>query len=70
MRSVLYIVEKCCREVKLTVYPGKAEAVLFIRKYKTSPVSGLKLFEKEIKVSKEVNQNLINCRQLDYVCVK
>ena len=53
MRSALSIVEKLCGEVQLTVNPEKAEAVLFTRKYKTMQVTGLKLFEKEIKVSKE-----------------
>ena len=36
-----------------TVNPEKAVAVLFIRKYKTWPMSDLMLFGKEIKVSKE-----------------
>ena len=53
MGSALSVVEKWCREVQLTVNSEKAEAVLFTRKYKTSPVSGLKLFGKELKVSKE-----------------
>ena len=39
--------------MQLTVNPEKAEAVLFTKKYKTRPVSGLKLFGKEIKVSKK-----------------
>ena len=39
--------------MQLTVNPEKAEAVHFTRKYKTRPVTGLKLFGKEIKVSKE-----------------
>ena len=38
MRSALYIVEKWCREVQLTVNPEKAKAALFTRKYKTSTV--------------------------------
>ena len=43
-----------CGEVQLRVNPEKAEAALFFtRKYKTRPVTGLKLFEKEIKVLKE-----------------
>ena len=62
MRSALSIVEKWCREVELTVNPEKAEAVLFPRKYKTRPVSGLKLFGKEIKVSKSENHK-IACRK-------
>ena len=53
MRSALSIVEKWCREVQLTVNPEKPEAVLFTRNYKTRPVSGLKLFGKEIKISKD-----------------
>ena len=53
MRSALSIVEKWCGEVELTVNPEKAEAELFTRKYNTKPVTGLKLFEKKIKVSKE-----------------
>ena len=40
-----------CGEVQLTVNPEKAEAVLFTRKYR--PVTGPKLFEKEIKFSKK-----------------
>ena len=35
------------------VHSDKAEAVLFTRKCKTTPVTGLKLFKKEIKVSKD-----------------
>ena len=37
------------------VKPENAKAMLFIKKYKTSPVSGLKLFGKEIWVSMEAN---------------
>ena len=39
--------------MQLTFNPEEAKAVLFTRKYKTRPVSGLKLFGKEIKFSKE-----------------
>ena len=53
MMSALSVVEKWYREVQLTVNPEKAKAVLFTRKYRTRPVSGLKLFGKEIKVSKQ-----------------
>ena len=77
MRSALSIVEKLCREVQLTVNPEKAEAVLFTRKYKTSPVSGLKLFGKKIKVLKEakylgfVLDSKLNCgRHLEHTCGK
>ena len=45
MRSSLFIVKKWCREVQLTVNPEKAEAVLFTRKHKTRPVTGLKLLD-------------------------
>ena len=45
--------EKWCQEVQLTVHPEKAEAMVFTRKYKTISVTGLKLFDKEIKASKE-----------------
>ena len=38
IRSAMSIVEKWCREVQLTVNPEKAEAVLFTRKYKISPL--------------------------------
>ena len=55
----------------------KAEAVLYTRKYKTSPVSGLKLFRKEIKVSKEakylgvvLDSNLNWSRHLKLACGK
>ena len=53
MRSALFTVEKWHGEGHLTVNLEKVEAVLFTRKYKTRPVTGLKLFKKEIKVSKE-----------------
>ena len=36
---------------QLTVNPEKADAVLFTRKYKVRPITGLKLFEKVIMVS-------------------
>ena len=39
-----------CREVQITVNTETTEAVLFTRKYKDSPVLGLRLFGKEIKV--------------------
>ena len=81
MRSALSVVEKWCREVQLTVNPEKAEALLFTRKYKTSPASGLKLFGKEIKVSKEANypgldtgdvldSNFNWSRRLEHACGK
>ena len=55
MRSALSIVEKWCSEVQVTANPEKAKAVLFTRKYKTRPVSGMNLFGKEIKVSIKVS---------------
>ena len=54
MKSTLSIVEKWCGEAQLTVNLEKAEAVPFTRKYKTRSVKGLKLFEKEIKISNGV----------------
>ena len=63
--------------MRLTVNPEKAEVVLFTRKYKTSPVSGLKLFGKEIKVSKEakylgvvLDSKLNWSKHLEYACGK
>ena len=46
MRPTLSIVEKWCREMQLMVNLEEAETVLFTRKYKTRPVTGLKPFEK------------------------
>ena len=77
MKSGLSAVEKRSREVQLTVNPEKVEAVLFTRKYKTSPLSGLKLSGKEIKVSKEakyfgvaLDSKLNCCRHLEQACGK
>ena len=76
-RSALTIVEKWCLEVQLTVNPEKAEAMLFTRKFKTKPVTGLKLFDKEMKASKEakylgivLDSKLNWGSHLQYVCRK
>ena len=59
--------------MQLTVNPEKSVAMLFARKYKTSAVSGLKLFGKKVKLSKEakylgvvLDSKLIWSRQLEY----
>ena len=77
MRSALSIVEKWCRKVQLTINTEKAEAVLFTRKYKTRPVAGLKLFDKEKKASKEaqylgvvLDSKLNWSSHLEYACGK
>ena len=56
MRVELSKLEKRLREVQLMVNLEMAEVVLFTRKYKTSPVLGLKLFGKEVKVLKATMQ--------------
>ena len=50
MRSALSLVKKWCGAVQLMVNPRKVGTVLFTKKYTTRPVTGVKLFEKKIKV--------------------
>ena len=63
--------------MQLTINPEEAKALLFTRKYKTSRISGLKLFGKEIKVSKEakylrvvLDSKLNWSRHLEHACGK
>ena len=57
------------------MHPEKAKAGLFTRKYKTRSVTGLKLFQKEIKVSKKtkylgvvLDSKLNWTSHLEYAC--
>ncbi|MDT3825269.1 hypothetical protein RPN13_05730, partial [Staphylococcus aureus] len=51
MQQAFALAEDWCNKVGLSIRPDKVNVARFTRKYKLDPLTGLKLFGKEIQVT-------------------